>query len=95
MPLAPDIDGYMSIFHPLAREEFYRFEASKRPFVYYTRASTAISIIKSGEFWMREASRMNDFREARHGLDCIHAVFNSSEGAGRQRGQNGTGQAPS
>lgn len=81
MSLPPDIDLHMKIFHPIARSEYYRFECSKRPFVYYTRAPTAVSIINKGEFWMREVSRMNDYREVQHGLECIEAAFKSAEGA--------------
>lgn len=43
-------------------------------FVYYTTADVAMSIIRNGEIWMRNASTMNDFREMEHGWDCfVHA----------------------
>jgi hypothetical protein len=73
---------HMRIFHPWALDHIQDFEKSGRPFVYYTQCNTALQIIKHGEFWMRDVRYMNDFREVRHGLDCLRAAYKSDEGDG-------------
>jgi hypothetical protein len=80
MRLSDAEERHMSVFHPHALGEIKRLGLSGQPFVYYTRAATAVSIINGAEFWMRRASLMNDFSETVHGLKCLEAAYNSPEG---------------
>lgn len=44
-------------------------------FAYYTSASVASSMLRSGEFWMRNARVMNDYSEVEHGMRCLDTIF--------------------
>jgi hypothetical protein len=44
-------------------------------FVHYTSAVNALSIIKSGRFWMRNTTCMSDYREVHHGFDALTRYF--------------------
>lgn len=57
-----------------AREQEQRF-------VHYTRADTAVSIIRSKKVWMRNATVMNDFQEIAWGQGAFLHAWNSSKGA--------------
>jgi hypothetical protein len=73
-----------SIFMPHARkqqDELYShnspLEVSRTPvpFVHYTSAENALSIIKSKRIWMRNATCMADYREVQHGFDILRKFF--------------------
>ena len=51
-------------------------------FAYYTSSEVAISVIRNGQLWMRNATVMNDYREMQHGIDLIirHMNVNSALG---------------
>ncbi len=63
------------IFFPYAYGRQKKVEKEKTPFVHYTSAEAAISIITNKQFWMRDASCMNDISELRHGLDCMVKAY--------------------
>ncbi|MBL4612111.1 MAG: DUF2971 domain-containing protein [Emcibacter sp.] len=68
-----------SIFFPnlLERVEGVREKGTR--FVHYTSADVGISIIKTGEIWMRNSSCMNDYSEMSFGINCVTKFFNSAE----------------
>ena len=77
-----DIPGFDStqnalwkIFFPHEFQRTLDALNSRRRFVYYTTADTAISIISNREVWMRKTSLMNDYREIEHGFDCLNAAY--------------------
>src|SRR5882724_6602693 len=65
----------MKIFFPHEFQRTLDALNSRRRFVYYTTADTAISIIPNREVWMRKTSLMNDYREIEHGFDCLNAAY--------------------
>lgn len=44
----------------------------QRRFVHYTRADTALKILRTSKVWARKANCMNDFSELEHGFDCLN-----------------------
>lgn len=71
-----------SIFMPLARmqrDNFFSVPNSPQRFVHYTSAESALKIIKTKKFWMRNTNCMSDFREVQHGLDILNQFFGVSE----------------
>lgn len=60
------------------KKEFIKKNALR--FVHYTSAEAATQIIKNGKFWLRDATCMNDLREAQHGFDCLVKAYNGPEG---------------
>lgn len=67
------------IFFPYAARRLQEAKDKRTRFVHYTNAATATAILKNKEFWMREPSCMNDFREVEHGIDCLKNVYNSEK----------------
>ena len=66
-----------SIFMPYAMKQLqahYRDKAQAR-FVHYTSAESALSIIKSKRFWMRNTNCMSDYSEVQHGFDIVSRFF--------------------
>jgi len=47
---------------------------------HYTTAENALNILNSGEFWLRQASLMNDLREVELGKQCVDAALSTSGG---------------
>jgi hypothetical protein len=66
------------IFYPNVLAKTASAAKSKQRFVYYTTADTAMSILRSGEIWMRKSHLMNDCREIEHGVDCLNKAFRKS-----------------
>jgi hypothetical protein len=73
-----------SIFMPhdrKRRDEIYplesAFELSQTPipFVHYTSAEAALSIIRGKRIWMRNTTCMADYREVQHGFDILRKFF--------------------
>ena len=48
--------------------------------VQYTSASSAMSIIRNNEVWLRNVQCMNDFNEVNHGINCLITAFDTQEG---------------
>lgn len=50
---------------------------------HYTTADTALQIIKSRTFWLRNSALMNDYSEFEHGDVCLSEVFSDPTVLGR------------
>ncbi len=59
------------------RQAFFGNEPNQTQakFVHYTSAESALNIIKSKRFWMRNTNCMTDYREVQHGFDIINRFF--------------------
>lgn len=81
MPVTLEQQHLYQIFHPVATaQQAVAFSESKRTrFVYYTRAETAMSILKNKQIWMRKSMCMNDFSEVQYGLQRLTEVYLNSE----------------
>jgi hypothetical protein len=84
MQLPNDVPDHMtvpmqlaSIFMPQAIKHQVAYYARSDPtrFVHYTSAEAAISIIRSKRLWMRNATRMADYREVQHGFNILDGYF--------------------
>ncbi len=80
MPLTPVQERLFGIFHPYAATQQAAVFSNGIRFVYYTRAETAMRIIKNKQIWMRKSMCMNDFSEVQHGLDCLYATYRGEVG---------------
>jgi hypothetical protein len=83
--LTPTQQRLYGIFHPLAAaKDAEAREAEARGkqvrFVYYTRAETAMQIIKNRRIWMRKSACMNDFTEIQYGLNHLYKAYGGSLG---------------
>lgn len=66
------------LFTPYAArksQERYPTKESRAPFVHYTSAEAALSIIKEKRLWMRRTSCMMDYREVQHGFEMLNRLF--------------------
>jgi hypothetical protein len=66
-----------SIFMPESRRQrdtLYSSNPSPR-FVHYTRADSALSIIKTKRLWLRNTTAMIDYREIHHGFSLLQSWF--------------------
>jgi hypothetical protein len=79
MPLTPDQKRLYQIFHPFAAAQQASAFSKGTRFVYYTRAETAMRILKNRQLWMRKSMCMNDFMEVQYGLQCLTDVYLRSE----------------
>ncbi len=69
------------IYEAFFPEEFEKRQgAATKRFVHYTSADVAKSIIENKQVWMRNTRTMNDFREIRHGMECLQRGLRSPEG---------------
>jgi hypothetical protein len=71
-----------NIFMPYAmkqRRAFFEKEPHQTHarLVHYTTAESALSIIRSKRFWMRNTNCMSDYREVQHGFDIFNRFFSS------------------
>jgi hypothetical protein len=73
-------DQIRAAFFPEAARRIEAFKASGNRLAHYTSADAAIQIVFSEQIWLRKAAVMNDFREARHGADCLAAAWRSEAG---------------
>jgi Protein of unknown function (DUF2971) len=79
-PLTPEQQRLFQIFHPYAAaKQAAAFSAGTR-LVYYTRAETAVRILKSRRIWMRKSMCMNDFMEVQYGLQCLYQAYKGEVG---------------
>jgi len=67
------------IFFPHASHRISKFGIGRGRLVHYTSAASALEIMRTKEFWMREPSCMNDYAEVEHGINCIVQVYDKSE----------------
>ena len=71
----------MRIFVPDSVEQRDRLTANGNKFVHYTTAEAAMSIIRNGEVWMRNAACMSDYSEIDHGVRLMRDFFGNADGA--------------
>ena len=68
-----------NIFLPYAVKCRDKIVARNGRFVHYTSADSAVKIIQSRKFWMRNAKCMNDFTEVSHGHDLLVNFFRNPD----------------
>ena len=68
---APPDRKMLSTFFPHMLETFNSIGPEGTQFAYYTSAEVAASILRSNQFWMRNATTMNDYSEIEHGIGCL------------------------
>lgn len=73
-------DRELRLFLPTLHARLAAAEASDQRFVHYTSAQAAVSMIRNGELWLRNAQCMNDFSEVRLGLDLLQRAYRSRKG---------------
>ena len=76
----PEQQRLFKIFHPHAAKQQALAYSNGIRFVYYTRAETAMSILKNKQIWMRKSMCMNDFMEVQYGLQCLYTAYGSDVG---------------
>ena len=79
MQLSPEQKHLEQIFHPYAAEQQAAAFDRQIRFVHYTRAETAMSILKSKQIWMRKSMCMNDFMEVQYGLNHLFETYHRSD----------------
>jgi hypothetical protein len=77
---SPEQMRLWEIFHPRAADEGARILKDQVRLVHYTRAETALKILRDKELWMRKTTCMTDFTEVQHGLDCLITLFSRPSG---------------
>jgi hypothetical protein len=50
-------------------------DQSQARLIHYTTAESALGIIRSKRFWMRNTNCMSDYREVQHGFDIFNRFF--------------------
>jgi hypothetical protein len=78
--LAADTDRVERIFFPFMHRRTNELIAARARFAYYTTADTAVSILRSRQFWLRNTTAMNDYREVDHGFDCLNRAYKAKPG---------------
>lgn len=77
--MSPEIQEKLSqIFHPIATRQLAKHKKNGFRFAHYTSADSAISIIKSGQLWLRSTACMSDYREVAHGQEQLDKYFSNS-----------------
>jgi hypothetical protein len=75
-----DQQAAVRILLPWSTEAAERAEQEQRRFVYYTSADTAMRILANREWWLRNATTMNDFSEVHYGFAVIRQALEAEEG---------------
>lgn len=83
--LTPDQLRIMQLFFPHTAATYMRVVQSKTRFVQYTRAESALMMLRSKSVWLRKAQWMNDYREIDHGWELILATYRDSDAGKRFR----------
>ncbi len=78
MGIPADEARRFQIFFPAAATAYMRILQSNTRFVQYTRAESAINILRSKAVWMRKAQWMNDYREIEHGWELLLDVYSKT-----------------
>jgi hypothetical protein len=73
----------VSLLLPELTAQHHAYRASGKPFVHYTSIEAGCSILQRREFWLRNATCMNDWSEVNHGLQCLFNAFNDSDSGSR------------
>lgn len=76
--MSPEIQKKLSqIFHPVATRQQAKHKENGFRFAHYTSADSAVSIIKSGQLWLRSTACMSDYREVAHGQEQLDKYFSN------------------
>ena len=73
--MTDQIELLLKVFFPHLKIRQDLMRENNTRLVHYTSAEAAMKVLRSKQFWMRESSCMNDYREIRHGLDCVIAAW--------------------
>lgn len=76
-----DYGEYLRVFFPFMQDQLASAVSSGGRFAYYTSADVASQILDKQEFWLRNATVMNDFSEIEHGFQCLNAAYTGEAGA--------------
>jgi Protein of unknown function (DUF2971) len=68
-----------NILMPHIAEKKKEISRSNWKFVHYTSAENAFSIIRNGEFWLRNAKCMNDYSEIEYGYAMMRKFFGNPQ----------------
>ena len=73
-------DFFYEVFCPGYLDETKKLFQQNPKFAYYTKAETALKIIRNKEIWFRNAVVMNDRTEISYGLNLIKKVLSGPDG---------------
>jgi hypothetical protein len=85
MGMTADVARRFHIFFPAAASRYMTILQNKTRFVQYTRAESAIKILRSKALWMRKAQWMNDYREIEYGWELLYDVYRNTQAGQRFR----------
>jgi hypothetical protein len=80
MNYSPEFMRGLEVFRPGEIERYRELVGDDRRLVHYTDAAAAIGILRSKQFWMRNAACVNDFLEVEYGRGCLQAAYKSPGG---------------
>ncbi|MCF8478082.1 MAG: DUF2971 domain-containing protein [Pseudolabrys sp.] len=78
--LSPEQLKTIDIFYNYAFMRTMKALAVNQPFVHYSSADAALSMLDSEQVWMRKAATMNDFREIDYGRECLVTAYSGDAG---------------
>ena len=71
-------------FHPYYAQKITEvkpsIEARKTSFVHYTSSGNLLNVIRGKQFWMRNASIMNDYSEIQYGIELLATCYRGDPG---------------
>lgn len=73
------------MFFPRAFASYLKVATNRTRFVQYTRAESAINMLRGKSVWLRKPQWMNDYLEIEHGLECLVRTFGSTTAGKRFR----------
>lgn len=73
------VERLYGIFSPRASARQKKMVDGEGKLVHYTSAENALSILKNGELWLRNARAMQDFSEVEYGYHHLHSHFSLEE----------------
>ena len=68
-----------NIFHSNALNRIDQCLNSGTRFVHYTTADKAMKLLSNREVWLRKSTRVNDFMEIEHGLNCLSSAWRKNK----------------
>lgn len=84
MGMNPESARLFFIFFPHAAANYVRLRGKQNVrFVQYTRAESAIKMLRSKSVWMRKAQWMNDYREIEHGWQSLLRTYRETKAGER------------
>lgn len=79
------VPGLLRIFLPDVADEWRRGEEQPAQLVHYTEIERALNILQSRQLWLRNARRMSDETEIKHGIDLFERSWGGPEGRNLKR----------